>query len=241
LRRPAPISVRIVVAEPNKMQGQVVASAFERSSYRFVVESCEVDSAGTLNAVGEKQPDVAVISAQLQDGPSMGFRVARELRNLRPETRTVLLLDSTDPELVVDAFRCGARGIVSRESSFDSLCKCVYVVSQGQLWASTAQLNYVMEAFAGAAPSRVKDWKGDHPLTKREDEVVRLIAEGMTTHEISERLKLTEHTVRNYLFRIFEKLGISSRVELVLYAMNQTHAVERSEAPSAAPAMPKRL
>jgi DNA-binding NarL/FixJ family response regulator len=209
------------------MHGQVVAGAFKRSNYHFVIEACEIDSKGALAAIEMKQPHVAVISSDLRDGHSIGFNVVRQVRVTHSKTNTVLLLESSDPGLVVNAFRSGARGVFCRESSFSSLCKCVYVVSRGQLWATSEQLRNVMDAFAEAAPPHVVDWKGDNLLTKREDEVVRLIVEGMNTREISERLNLTSHTVRNYLYRIYEKLGIFSRVELVLYATNRNRVRER--------------
>lgn len=231
LRHSTPLPVHIVVAESNRMHVQVMADAFKRSAYRFFVEACEVDSKGALAAIRTKQPDVAVINADLQDGHSMGFKVARELHATHSVTQTVLVLDSSELELVSDAFRCGVRGVFCQESTFDALCKCVYVVAHGQLWASSIQLRYVMDAFSKAAPLRVTDWKGDHLLTKREDEVVHLISEGATTREICQRLNLTEHTVRNYVFRIYVKLGISSRVELVLYVLNQNRLGESPSTP----------
>ena len=79
-----------------------------------------------------------------------------------------------------------------------------------------------MEAFSQLAPLRVVNSEGLRLLAKREEDVVRLVAEGMTNREIAGELGLSEHTVKNYLFRIFDKLGISSRVELVLYVVSST-------------------
>jgi DNA-binding CsgD family transcriptional regulator len=79
-----------------------------------------------------------------------------------------------------------------------------------------------MEAFSQLAPMRVVNADGMRLLTKREEDVVRLLAEGMQNRDIAQELKLSEHTVKNYLFHIFDKLGVSSRVELVLYAVSST-------------------
>jgi DNA-binding NarL/FixJ family response regulator len=79
-----------------------------------------------------------------------------------------------------------------------------------------------LEAFAQLAPMRVVNADGMRLLTKREEDVVRLLAEGMQNREIAKELSLSEHTVKNYLFHIFDKLGVSSRVELVLYAVSST-------------------
>jgi DNA-binding CsgD family transcriptional regulator len=78
-------------------------------------------------------------------------------------------------------------------------------------------LCYLIEAFRESAPVRLMDARLEAILSKREQDVVRCVAEGWSNREIAKRLKLTEHTVKNYLFRIFDKLGVSSRVGVVLY------------------------
>jgi DNA-binding NarL/FixJ family response regulator len=118
---------------------------------------------------------------------------------------------------VVEAFRCGAQGVFSRTESSKTLAKCINSVHQGQVWASSAELCYLIEAFRESAPVRLMDARLEAILSKREQDVVRCVAEGLSNREIASRLKLTEHTVKNYLFRIFDKLGVSSRVEVVLY------------------------
>jgi DNA-binding NarL/FixJ family response regulator len=94
-------------------------------------------------------------------------------------------------------------------------------VHAGEIFATGAQLELVFEALATSTPLRVRDWKGDKILTRQEDRIVQLVANGLTNREIAAELRLSEHTVKNYLFRIFEKLGVSSRVELVLFAMSK--------------------
>lgn len=91
------------------------------------------------------------------------------------------------------------------------------------MWANSQQLGYILEALSLTMPVRLQDARGMNLLSKREETVVRQVAEGMTNREISVRLKLSEHTVRNYLFRIFDKLGVSTRVELVLYCLQERH------------------
>jgi DNA-binding CsgD family transcriptional regulator len=80
-----------------------------------------------------------------------------------------------------------------------------------------------MEAFASANPLRLSNASSRRLLTKREEDVVKLVVEGLSNRETGQRLGLTEHTVSNYLFRVYEKLGISSRVELVLYSLKGNH------------------
>ena len=121
---------------------------------------------------------------------------------------------------VVDAFRAGAKGIFCKTEPIQALCKCIQAVHAGQIWANSDQLNWTVEAFAKATPLHLTNAVGRYLLAKRENEVANLVSEGLTNREIAQKLGLSEHTVKKYLFRIFEKLGISNRVELVLYAMS---------------------
>lgn len=133
----------------------------------------------------------------------------------------VLLLDVWDRELVVSAFRSGARGIFTiTDSNLRLLCKCLVRVAAGQVWINTEQLNCLLDLISEVPSLRVLNSGGRPLLTPREEQVVALVAEGLANREIARELNLSEHTIKKYLFRIFEKLGISTRVELVLYAVN---------------------
>ena len=166
------------------------------------------------------RPDVALMSANLQDGPFNRRSTAQEIRSRTPQCPWILLLDQNEPQLVVAAFRAGARGVFSRsQSDIGLLAKCIRKVMEGEIWVDNKQMLYLLEAVNGerndvngspAAPNR---------LTPREESVVRLVVQGMTNREIAEALHLSEHTIKNYLFRIFDKLGVSNRVELALYAV----------------------
>jgi len=95
-------------------------------------------------------------------------------------------------------------------------------VHNGQVWANAEQMNCLVDAVAQVPTVRLVNAKGANLLSKREEEVVRLVAEGLSNHAIAQQLHLSDHTVKNHLFRIFEKLGISNRVELVLYTVSQS-------------------
>jgi DNA-binding NarL/FixJ family response regulator len=124
-----------------------------------------------------------------------------------------------------------------RTQPFDILCKSVHRIREGQIWASNEQIRYLIDALA-APPPPITNAKGAPLLTKREQTLVQLVTEGRSNKDISRELNLSEHTVRNYLFRIFNKLGTSSRLELALYAINQRQAprepvpAESTDAPS---------
>ena len=100
-------------------------------------------SRSLLDSLREHQPDIALIGAHLQEGPHSGLACLPQLRAEFPELRWIMLLDQTDPELVVDAFRAGSRGIFARsDSDINLLCKCIRRVAEGQVWADSAQLHY---------------------------------------------------------------------------------------------------
>jgi DNA-binding NarL/FixJ family response regulator len=161
--------------------------------------------------------DVVLIAGnQLPD-----FGLLHWLRVSYPKIAPVLLADSDDRELVVNAFRAGAKGIfLFTRTPFPMLCKCIQCVSRGQVWIDSQQMNYVLDALSEVPTLRVVTSSGRFLLTPREEQVVALVADGMTNRGVATELGLSEHTIKKYLLRIFDKVGISSRVELVLYAMS---------------------
>jgi DNA-binding NarL/FixJ family response regulator len=143
----------------------------------------------------------------------------------------VLLLEAAEPKAIVEAFRCGARGVFLRSDyRFGTLCKCVHRVHQGQVWADSRQLGYVLDAFSQTEAEPLGNSDLLKLVSRRERDVIRLAVEGLSNREIAARLQLSEHTVKNYVFRIFDKLGISSRVELVHYALSHKELLCGGEA-----------
>lgn len=209
--------IRVLAADATRMNSQLLAAALERDK-RFQVLDPVSDARGIIAAVAKEKPAVVVISAELDDEKGKGFEIARELRSMHADARVVMLLDASERNQVVEAFRAGARGVFCRSESLLSLARCIQCVSDGQIWANSRELRYLLEALGEALPLRVVDTRGAALLSRREVEVVRCVAEGLSNREIAQRLGLTEHTVKNYLFRIFDKLGVSKRVEVVLYA-----------------------
>jgi DNA-binding CsgD family transcriptional regulator len=122
---------------------------------------------------------------------------------------------------VIEAFRAGARGLFSRHESLETLSKCVRRVYEGQIWANTEQVGFAIEALAGSPTVRAVGANGMELLSRRELEVVRCLAEGLSNREIAKRLGLSQHTIKNYLFRVFDKLGVSSRLELLSLTLTQ--------------------
>ena len=220
LRERGPATTTLV-ADVSRMSCQLMAAALEQSPYPIEVVALAVDSLEVQRAAKEFQPDVAVISNGLKDGPKMGLKTARELWVSGSKTKAIILIDASMSSMVSEAFRAGAHGIIGRDDPFETLCKCIHVVHQGQVWINSSQLLGLIDYLVQTAPPSMVSVGGSNLLTKREEGVVHLIAEGLTNRAISHQLNLSEHTVRNYLFRIFNKLGTSTRLELALYANNQ--------------------
>src|SRR5208337_801178 len=135
----------------------------------------------------------------------------------------VMLLDSSKREAVLEAFRSGARGVLGRHESVEIFSKCLRRVHEGQIWANSEQVALLTHALASSHTVGAVDARGMNLLSKRETEIVRSAAQGLTNREIAERFSLSPHTIKNCLFRIFDKLGVSNRVELLLMTMSQDH------------------
>jgi DNA-binding NarL/FixJ family response regulator len=211
--------IRVLAAASSQMQLQLLTSALRRHP-EFQVSSCPLDPEQILKSLEICPTDVLLLDA---NGQSSGQEMAllRRLHIAFPKVAKVLLLESVERELVVNAFRSGARGLFCfAVSPFRALCKCIQVVHRGQIWATAQQIGYLVDLVAQVPSLRVVNANGNTLVTPREEQVVALVAEGLSNREVAEQLGLSEHTVKKYLFRIFDKLGISTRVELVLYAVN---------------------
>ena len=213
-------TIRVLVADDTRIHTQLLADALRRDNHMEVIGS-PPHSADLVEAAKLHKFNVVLISANMDEEPLRGFEVLRQLRASDPELRAVMLLDSSKREIIVQAFRAGARGIFSRHESVETLAKCIHSVHQGQIWANSQQLSFAVEALAASPMVRAVDANGLNLLSKRELEVVRCLSEGLTNREIAGRLGLSQHTIKNYLFRVFDKLGVSSRLELLFMTLSQ--------------------
>src|SRR2546426_8655905 len=218
-------AIGVLVADSNQMQCQFLASALRRR-VEFRVASCALEMDAILSAIVSSQVQVAIMNAGHPKDGRPEMTIVRRLHLAHPEVAKILLLDSYDRDVVVNAFRSGAKGLFCfAEYPFRLLCKCIQSVHQGQVWANSEQLKYLVEGLTQVPSLRIVNARGVKLLTTREEQVVALVADGLSNREVANELGLSEHTVKKYLFHIFDKLGISSRVELVLYAVN--HGCQR--------------
>jgi DNA-binding NarL/FixJ family response regulator len=218
LRKPRE-QIRVLVVTADSMTSELLKNAFAHGRRDFRVETLTGSSQQIIGELGAHKVDVALISEELQDGLLAGSKVLQKLCDSH-HIPAIMLLQSSKPECVVNAFRDGARGVVYRSCSLKSLSKCIETVHQGQIWASNEDLEHLLNVLKRLKPPQFNGADGMPLLTRREEEVVQMVADGLRNREIAQRLKVKEHSIRNYLYRIFEKLGVSTRVELILYAFS---------------------
>ncbi len=221
-------TLRVLVADSTLLTGRLIADALSRDRKLSITD---VKRSSVVAMASSLEPHVVILSEALEGISGRGFEVLTELRAAVPETRVVMLIDSAERDLVVESFRRGARGVFCRSDALTMLPRCVYRVHEGQLWVSSAQLEYLLETLDEAPVTRLVNAQGTVLLSKREQDVTRCLAAGLTNREIAQQLKISQNTVKNYLFRIFNKLGVSSRVEVVLYAAGQRRADRKSPNP----------
>lgn len=213
-------SIRVLVADGSRIHTQLLADALTRDPQLNVIPF-DSGSKALAADIGAHPVDVLVINSSLDEQPGRGFEVLRQLRAAHPGIRAVILMDSSTDEAVVNAFRSGARGVFAKTEPAHVLRQCIKRVHEGQIWANGRELTVAIEALAAAPVVRAVDATGLNLLSKRELQVVRNLAEGLTNREIAQRLKLSQHTIKNYLFRVYDKLGVSSRVELLFMTLRE--------------------
>jgi two-component system nitrate/nitrite response regulator NarL len=210
--------IRVLAADNTPMNTQLLVETLGRDG-QFNVASPASKTAEILAVLKREHSHVALISASQGTDGRGGFELTREVCATSPGTKVIMLLDASARTPVVEAFRAGARGVFCRTESLKLLAKSIRCVHEGQIWANSSELQFLLEAMSEPVFMRFLSARGDALLSAREVDVVRCVAEGLSNREIARRLNLREHTVKNYLFRIFDKLGVSSRVEVVLYAL----------------------
>ena len=209
------MSIRIVLADDHPIVLHGLQQLFERQG-DFAVLACCADGAAALAAVRTHRPDVLVLDLRMP-GQS-GVDVLRAIAGEQLGCKSVLLTAAVRDEEVVEAVKYGAMGIVLKESPADVLLDCVRKVARGESWI---ERDTVTRAFRTMVGRDAAVEGGEDPLTPREVEMVRMVAQGLRNKAIAERLAISEGTVKVHLHNIYEKLGVDGRLELVLCAQRK--------------------
>jgi two-component system, NarL family, nitrate/nitrite response regulator NarL len=162
------------------------------------------------------KPDILLLDLRMPEKDGLG--VLEEVNFDSLPTRVIVLTAAEDDRDVVRAMRLGARGVVLKQSASDLLLKSIRKVSDGEIWLDNRMTAEVIDAFKKSSESGQRREKP--LLSDREKEIVQLVAQGFRNREIGEKLFISEQTVKNHLHNIFDKLGVSDRFELALYAIH---------------------
>jgi two-component system nitrate/nitrite response regulator NarL len=162
------------------------------------------------------KPDILLLDLRMPEKD--GLAVLEEVNFESLPTRVIVLTAAEDDRDVVRAMRLGARGVVLKQSASDLLLKSIRKVYDGEIWLDNRMTAEVIDAFKKSAESGQRREKP--LLSEREKEIVQLVAQGFRNREIGEKLFISEQTVKNHLHNIFDKLGVSDRLELALYAIH---------------------
>jgi DNA-binding NarL/FixJ family response regulator len=214
-------TIHVLVADNSPFHTELLNEAL-KGDPDFQVVSSNLSAASLAAAACNQTVDVFVLSSFADGEAQRGLEILKELRETAPQARAVMLLNSCKPDSILEAFRAGAKGVFHIQERTEVLCRCIHRVHEGEAWVSREQMTLLLEALASTPKIKAVDGKGMNLLSKREAEVVHCLAEGMTNREIAERIGLSQHTIKNYLFRIFDKLGVSNRMELLFMTLSQS-------------------
>src|ERR1700686_5523757 len=176
-------TIGVLVADSNQMQCQLLVGGLRRRP-EFHVSSCGVDMNVILNAIADFPVDVILMNADHPKLAGQDMANVRRLHLAHPHIAKVLVLDESNRESVVNAFRSGVKGLFCfADYPCRLLCKCIQSVHQGQMWANSQQLQFLLEIIAQVPSLRMVNARGGTILTPREEQVVALVADGLSNRE----------------------------------------------------------
>jgi DNA-binding NarL/FixJ family response regulator len=217
--------VRVIVADT-----QAIFRAGLRKIFALEDDIRVVGQAETLaqaqSAVKKFSSDVVIFEAALAQNP---VEAVADLLRQNPGVRFVVVTPDANEELTLELFRRGAHGIVSREVEPELLVDCLRKVAAGETWLDSQGIRWVMEAYRNQG-TRPAGAKPKVQLTPKESLIVSCVTQGMKNKEIALRVGTTEQVVKNYLRKVYDKLGVADRLELALYCLNH-HVVDNTKVP----------
>jgi DNA-binding NarL/FixJ family response regulator len=218
--------VRVIVADTQAIFRAGLRKVFALEDDIRVVGQAET-LAQTQSAAAKFSADVLIFEAALTPNP---VEAVAELLRQHPQLRIVVVTPgASDEELTLDLFRRGAHGIVSREVEPEILVECLRKVVAGENWLDSRGVRWVMEAYRNQN-SRPSGARPKVQLTPKETLIVSCVTQGMKNKEIALRVGTTEQVVKNYLRKVYDKLGVADRLELALYCLNH-HVVDNTKVP----------
>jgi two-component system, NarL family, nitrate/nitrite response regulator NarL len=226
---------RVLIVDRDSMSSHLLATVL---SHERNIRASAVQSADLLRHLDVKRADMVIIGAEVNQDE---FDLTQTVSRAHPSVLIVMLLNHSTRDSVLNAFRSGARGVFPRQRPIADLLDCVERVRNGYIWAAEQETTLLLDAIRSFPTPNLSPSTESLPLTSRQKQVVQFAARGKTNKVIAGELGLSEHTVKNYLFRAFERLGVSSRAELLFYLTmrGQTFGSTRLEERKAGPKQKK--
>lgn len=217
--------VHVIVADTQAIFRAGLRKIFALEDDIRVVGQAET-LAQTQSAATKFSADILIFESAMTPNP---VEVVVELMRQYPQLKLVVVTPGADEELTLDLFRRGVHGIVSRDVEPELLVQCLRAVASGESWLDAQGIRWVLQAYRnqGTRPA------GSRPkvqLTPKETLIVSCVTQGMKNKEIALRVGTTEQVVKNYLRKVYDKLGVADRLELALYCLNH-HVVDNSKVP----------
>ena len=198
--------VRAALSELLRLDGEMTVVG-ETGKGRDMVEQVE-----------KLRPDVLLLSMNARSD----FDLLRRLSTARTKAHTILVVESIERRQVIEALRLGVRGVLLEDTKSSLLYKCIRTVMAGEYWIDRDSVSDLVHALSNAGTqSPESEQANGFGLTHRELEVLLTVVEGCTNKEIASKFKISEQTVKHHLTRIYEKTGVTNRLELALFAINK--------------------
>jgi two-component system, NarL family, nitrate/nitrite response regulator NarL len=210
-----PGAIRIILADSQAIYRVGIRKVFAlEDDFRVVAQA---DSLESLRTAIERYPtDVVLLEGSLLAGTT---NVIPELLRLAPDVKLIVQAVAADESHTVELYRRGVRGIVNRSISPDLLVRCVRRIAAGETWIDNQSVNWVIEAYRAQAAALVSP-RSQPRLSPKELSIITCITQGKRNKEIAFQLGTTEQVIKNYLRKIYDKLGVSDRLELALYCLH---------------------
>jgi len=186
---------------------------------KVIGEAC--DGAEAVKMARELKPDILLLDLAMPRHP--GLEALRDLGSGQQSVRVILLTAAAEKQQIVEALQLGARGVVLKDSATQLLLKSIHTVMSGEYWVGRESVSNLVQYLRTLVQSSGEEAKQKKfGLTPRELEIVSAVVAGYANKEIAEYFKISEDTVKHHLSNIFDKLGVSTRLELALFAVNQS-------------------